>query len=271
MKASLSVFNYSDYRRFLDEYLVLRRRSEKGVQTKLAEEMQCQPAYVSKVLAKRAHFSLEQAERVSHFCHHTESEKDFFILLVQLERASTNELKKYFTNHLQHLRSKNKDLQEHMKLEKVSDLETQLRYYSHWSVVAIHVLLTIPNFRTRAAISAKLNLSVFEVNAAVEFLKGKGMIEEVDFEIKVGNVGLHLGADSPVIKQHHNNWRIKAMDSIASGSSENLHYSSVVSISEKDRERFRAELIKWIANFRNEVTDSKEETLIAIGIDFFNL
>ena len=58
-----------------------------------------------------------------------------------------------------------------MKLDQLSDLETQIKYYSHWSIAAIHVLLTIPEFRTRAAIAAKLNLSTTDINAGLDFLK----------------------------------------------------------------------------------------------------
>ncbi len=271
MTKDISVFRYSDYREFLAQYLAIRRGGEKGVQTKMAGVIGCQPAYVSKVLTKEAHFSLEQAERVSFFCNHIDEERDFFMCLVQHNRASTIHLKKYFSNQLQHLKIKNQDLKEHMKLERVEDLETQLKYYSHWSIVAIHVLLTIPGFRTRGAIGSQLNLSVADVNSAIDFLKSKGMVEENSGELSVGQVALHLGADSLVVKQHHYNWRIKAMDSIARGLREDLHYSSVVSVSEVDKERFRADLIKWIANFRKDVSESKEEGLAAIAIDFYNL
>ena len=264
----LYLYNYLDYRDYLQDYLSQRRALEKGVQTKLAEEMGCQPAYVSKVLSKSAHFSLEQAERVSHFCNHTEEEKHFFLLITQCTRSATTHLKKYFLSQIQNLKSKNKNLQEHMKLQKVSDLETQLKYYSHWSIAAIHVLLTIPQFRNRQAIAAKLNLSPNEINSAIDFLKSKSMVDESAGVLNVGQVGLHLGTDSPVLKQHHNNWRLKSMDAIARGSAEDLHYSSVVSLAEKDYDRLRAELVKWITSFRTEVTASKEENLAAICIDF---
>lgn len=271
MAKELLIYNYSDYRSYLTDYLENRRVIERGVQSKLAESIGCQPAYVSKVLAQGAHFSLEQAEKTSDFCNHTALEKHFFILLVQYTRSGTSSLKKYFLTQLEDLATKNKSLKEHMDLEKVSDLETQLQYYSHWKNAAIHVLLTIPGFRTRLALATKLSLPISEVNASIDFLKSKGMVEELAGNLTVGKVGLHLGSDSPVIRQHHNNWRLKAMDSIARGKTDDLHYSSVVSISESDRERFRADLVKWISGFRHEVEESKEEALVAIGLDFFSV
>jgi uncharacterized protein (TIGR02147 family) len=271
MTKEIYLFNYSDYRDYLRDYLDLRRTLEKGVQTKLAHEMGCQPAYVSKVLAKDAHFSLEQAERVSHFCHHTEIEKHFYLLITQQVRAATPQLKKFFTEQIQTLRLKNKSLKEHMKLDMLSDLETQIHYYGSWTIATIHVLLTIPSFQTRQEICSKLNLSILDVSKVIDFLKSKGMVEENSGRLKVGAVGLHLGSDSPIIKQHHHNWRLKAMDAIVRNNEDDLHYSSVVSLSVEDRERFRAELVKWIANFRKEVSLSKEEDLAAICIDFFYL
>ncbi|MBL7546029.1 MAG: TIGR02147 family protein [Bdellovibrionaceae bacterium] len=271
MTKEIVLFNYQDYRQYLRDYIADLRRLERGIQTKIADALSCQPAYVSKVLAGDAHFSLEQAERASQFCNHSDDEKHFFILLTQYTRAGTPALQKYFAKQLEELRLKNKSLKEHMKLEKVSDFETQLRYYEHWSIAAIHVLLTIPEFRTRSAIATKLNISMNDANAAIDFLKSKNMIQESGGLLSVGHVGLHLGADSPVIKLHHNNWRLKSMDSIARSNPDDLHYSSVVSLSNKDREHFREELLKWIVTFRNGITASKEETLAAIGIDFYSV
>lgn len=172
---------------------------------------------------------------------------------------------------MNHLKEKNKILKDHMKLDQLSDLETQLKYYSRWSIAAIHVLLTIPEFRHRKSIAEKLNLSLEDINQAIDFLKEKGMVEENSGQLQVGKVGLHLGADSPAIRQHHTNWRIKAIDAVAKGTVEDLHYSSVVSVSKKDKEKFRSDLIQWIANFRKEVEASPEEDLAAITIDFFSV
>jgi uncharacterized protein (TIGR02147 family) len=271
MARELLLYNFTDYRDYLSKYLEDRRKNERGVQTKLSEALNCQPAYVSKVLSMGAHFSLEQSEAASEFCNHTQNEKHFFLLLVQYTRAGTNSLRKYFSQQMEEIKTKQKSLKEHMALDKVSDLETQLEYYGHWKTAAIHVLLTIPQFRNRNAIAAKLHLPVADVNGAIDFLKSKGMVQEIRGELRVGTVGLHLGADSPVIRQHHSNWRIKAMDSINRAKSQDLHYSSVVSMSQADFEQIRAELVKWISRFRQEVESSKEETLVAIGIDYFNV
>jgi len=271
MARELILHNYSDYRDYLSDFLQERRKKERGVQTSLAQLIGCQPAYVSKVLAKGAHFSLEQAERTSEFCHHGESEKHFLMLLVQFTRAGTNSLRNYFLLQLDELRVKNKSLKEHMKLEKLNDLETQLQYYSNWKIAAVHVLLTISKFRTRNSIASKLNISIADVNTAIDFLKSKGMVEEGANELRVGKVGLHLGAESLVIRQHHSNWRLKALDSIFRGNANDLHYSSVVSIAESDFDRLRRDLVKWIAHFKREVEASKEETLVAISFDFYGV
>lgn len=269
MTNEISIYNYHDYRDYLNHYIQARRILERGIQAKLAESIGCQAAYVSKVLAGDAHFNLEQAERTAVFCNHTRDEKHFFLLLTQQTRAGTPSLKKYFGDQIEELKNRNKSLKEHINLDNVSDLETQLLYYGHWSIAAIHVLLTIPKYRTRVSIAEKLNMSASDVNRTLDFLKSKHLVEEHGGTLGVGKVGLHLGADSPVIRQHHNNWRLKALDSIARGDINDLHYSSVVSISESDRERFRSDLIKWIVEFRNSVEASKEENLISIGIDFF--
>src|SRR3712207_9531193 len=65
-------------------------------------------------------------------------------------------------------------------------------------------------------------------------------------ELTIGKARIHLGADSPLIGQHHVHWRMRAMRAIESDPQGGLHYSSVVSISRRDIERLRERLIALI-------------------------
>ena len=52
---------------------------------------------------------------------------------------------------------------------------------------------------------------------------------------------------------------------------DNLHYTTVVSLSTKDVQRLKERLIREIESLRQIVKDSKEEELHAFTMDFFRV
>lgn len=80
-----------------------------------------------------------------------------------------------------------------------------------------------------------------------------------------------LKGDSPFVVQHHENWRLRAMDNITRPRKENLHFSSVYTLSEKDFSRIREILHESIQEVWSIVQPSKEEKLCVLNLDFFEL
>ncbi|MBC7371681.1 MAG: DUF4423 domain-containing protein [Bdellovibrionaceae bacterium] len=64
------------------------------------------------------------------------------------------------------------------------------------------------------------------------------------------------------------------MDSIRSlekDQAQNLHYSSVVSISKKDVANIQEKLIEVLAEIKPIIRKSKEEDIYSLSMDFFSL
>lgn len=80
-----------------------------------------------------------------------------------------------------------------------------------------------------------------------------------------------MGADSPLISKHHQNWRLQAMQSFARRSGESLHYSSAVTLSAEDCVRVKEKIVALINDVKTVVRDSKEETLRCFALDFFEV
>jgi len=65
--------------------------SQRGERSRLALALNCQKAFISQVLADRAHFSVEHAIQIAQFLELDAHETDFFLLLVHLARSANND------------------------------------------------------------------------------------------------------------------------------------------------------------------------------------
>src|SRR5690348_7678173 len=101
-----SVLEFEEYKEFLREIEASRSELQRGFRSRLAEAAQCQNAFVSQVLNTSAHFSLEQGLRVAKFLSLGLEESQFFILLLEHNRAGTKELQGFFKLQLDSLREK---------------------------------------------------------------------------------------------------------------------------------------------------------------------
>jgi hypothetical protein len=82
---------------------------------------------------------------------------------------------------------------------------------------------------------------------------------------------VHLNRDSPLIRQHHTNWRMSAIQSLMNDNKEDLHYSTVSTLSRSDAEKLRADMTSLIENYVAVVKPSKEEVMYGFNLDFFCL
>lgn len=93
--------------------------------------------------------------------------------------------------------------------------------------------------------------------------------------LQVGATRIHLGNDSSLISKHHTNWRIQAIRSLdredRTQQNEDLHYSSVVSLSAADVLKIKAMLVETIESFNATVAPSKEELVQCLALDFFKV
>lgn len=264
-----TVFDYRSYKSYVTDSLDDLQHAKSGQRSRLARFIPCHSAYVSQVLNGNAHFSLEQGEKINTFLGHTEEESLFFLTLIQFERAGTTSLQNLFKKQLDAMLKKRDDLKQRLTYDKTLDAINEGVYYSSWHYAAIHVLVSIPNIDSKDAIARTLKVSNKRVAEVLEFLCRVGLVAEKKGKYSVGVNRIHLGSDSPHIGKHHTNWRFKAINSLDAPSDQDLHYSSVVTMSEKDAEKIRKILIEAIESVRAVVRASPEENIYCYGLDFF--
>jgi len=83
---------------------------------------------------------------------------------------------------------------------------------------------------------------------------------------------MHLDASSPLIRSHHANWRLHAMDRHPFlDQKDELAYSFAVCLSAKDAKAVRASLLEMIADIRKRTDPSPSEELFCLNLDWFRV
>jgi len=267
-----SIFDFKDYKAFLNEWLLSQPNSGRGIRGKLGEAVGCQLSFVSQVLQGEAHFNLEHGERISQFLQHSEEETNFLLLLIQYARAGTENLRKHLKRQIEKVLEHRLTLKNRMSHEgEELSLEDRMRYYSSWHYGAIRVACSVPALRTKEALRKKLSLPIKQLNEALEFLLEKGiLVLEGDQYIRTRRF-MHLGNDSALITKHHTNWRIKAMQHFDREGENDVHYSAVVSLSKEDLKKLKTMCVDYISGLEKTIKASKEETLASVCLDFYEI
>lgn len=264
------LFAHQSYKEYLTNRLEATQ-PVRGARARLAEAMGSQPAYVSSVLNGAGHFTPEQGEAINEFLAHSEAEADYFLLLLQWERAGTAGLKARLGRQMEKIREEKFNLQSRLPVGAELSESAQQIYYSEWFYAALHTLVSIPAFGTAESLATALKLEKKVVGEALKFLQEQGLVIANKGRLRIGPSRIHVGGNSPLVGRHHANWRLKAMQVISERRQEGLHYSSVVTLSEKDAVRIQEKLVADIKEIKEVIRASPEEKLMSFNLDFFRV
>lgn len=265
------IFDTNENLKYLQFRLEAPAKAKWGQKSEFAKSIGCDGAYVSRILEGKAHLSLEQAMRANRYFGHTPDESEFFLAQVGYARAGSQELRLHYKKQMDSLRNKHRTLSRRVDPAESFPEITQATYYSLWAYAAIDIATSIPSLQTADALSQYFHLSLESVTSILSFLRDCGVVEQKDGRWLNTNRQIYLSSDSPHIRKHHLNWRLKAMQMIEQPEARNLHYSSVVSMSVHDFERLKEHLIQAVTKARGIVKDSNDEMIAAYTIDCFEL
>lgn len=269
-----NIYEYDDYKEWL------LSRLERGSRKALSEAIGCQMSHVSAVLNDDAHLSPEQAEATARFLSLNNDETEFLLLLVQKNRAGTTSLARVVDRQLEVFRVKRRNLKERLAISDQLAADQESLYYSSWQFGAVHVALSIPGLDRPEILSTRLGIPLARVHEILDFLCLNGLAEIKKDRFVIGRAQVHLSKSSPFVARHHINWRLRAIaslegaiasDSRESVSTNELHFSSVVTLSERDFARVRETVASALADTLKIITTSPEESVAILNIDWMRL
>ena len=148
--------------------------------------------------------------------------------------------------------------------------EEKSTFYSSVIYSCVHAYTsTSKNGRSLEEIKNRFELSRTRTNEILMFLCDVGMCKENKGMYLVSENHTHVSKGSSHLLKHHANWRLKAIQYSEELSDEELMYTANLSISKKDFQKIREEIVHMIKSLVNTVQDSDPEEIAQFNLDFF--
>lgn len=237
---------------------------------RLAAYLRVHPTLISQVLNTEKDLSLEQGILICEYLGMSEAEREYFIALMEYERAGSKALKNYFLKRLQFLK-KQADLAvtKSGKAEEIREQDKAI-FYSQWYHSAVRLLTSLSECKTLDTIAEKLKLPKSQVRKTLDFLASVGLVKESNGKYEMGPSRTWVPANSPYAARHHINWRLKAFETYQQMGEADLALTVPMTLSKQDAVRFRKLLVEFIESLNPLIDASEPEELRCLNVDFFS-
>ncbi|MFL5813357.1 MAG: TIGR02147 family protein [Bdellovibrionia bacterium] len=265
----MDLFEYREYRRFIQDWI--QTDSFQGNRSKIAASAGCSPSWITRVLSGEVQLTPDQAHGVAVYFALSEIETDYFMLLVDFERAASASLKKRIQSKLEDLRAKGRGIGASINSAATVSEEDRNRYYSSWIYGAVHVACMIQPF-SAAELSQRLGIQLEILRKTLLDLQSMGLIAKAGAgRLKATSLTVHLPAGSAAANTGHMIWRNRVIQKLQEPSEEGLHYSGIHNLSKADLRTVEKVIKDAVLRCRKTIEKSPSETLAVLCVDWFEV
>lgn len=265
-----SIFQYTDYKEYFRDYLESLEDRARGEHARIAKAIRVNSSLLSQVFGGPRNLNQDQAFKLGMYWGFNKLQTQYFIALVQLERAGSKQLKVFLKETLDQIRHSSKDMTYRVPKSNILPDEDQSIFYSEWYYSAIRLLCDIKEI-TPQEMSERLGLPLEIVNRTLNFLQSRGLVEINGNVLSMGHNRTHLPSHSPFIGQHHRNWRTRAAQKLHPLQEQEFMYSSPLTISKKDALKVREILLEAVDQMNLIVKSSPSEELMCFSCDWIRI
>jgi uncharacterized protein (TIGR02147 family) len=265
----MSIFDYTDYKSFLREWLLARPKRGHGESRKMALHLGVSTTMISQVLNGPKDLSLELAMELGEYLSLTSIETEYFLALVEHSRAGSHKLKNQFYKKIKAMQEEAQKIKARVEKDKELSLEEKNMFYSNWLYSGLRNLIATEKFKTVDDLADKLKMPRYQVQKVLDFLIQTQLVVLDKNKLTYGFKSTHVGVDSPLVNSHHKNWRLRSMEVMAYKNEKDLFYTAPMSLSAKDAQKLRDQILAFIQELVKTVQKSDSEVVRCIGIDFF--
>lgn len=267
----MDIFSFSDYREYLKKWLNHARKHDLGNLTRLAEAAQVHTTFLSNVVSGNKNLSLDQATLISEFIKHTPIECDYFFALIEIERAGSVKLKKYWQAKKNKLIDERKKLSSRIGAHRELNDSDRAIYFSSWIYSAIFAAVFINDGQSLDQTAKMFSISREKAESYLNFLVTTGICRLNDSLYLPGETFVYVANESPFVVKHHTNWRIKGIQKMDSRTAEELFVTAPVSLAKSDVPKIREIMAQALQQAMQICKDSKAEEVVCLNIDFFRV
>ena len=263
-------FDYDDYKKLVLARVSSMPKEGRGEFQRIAAHLKMHTTRVSHVFKGSENLTLEQATSLADYLGFNELETEYFLNLVNLERAGTQPLKRFFQKQRSRIRDQSKELFHRLPKDQVLSDEQKAMFYSNWFYSGIRLLSSIEGFHDVDRIAERLELPKNLVRKVMDFLLKCGLCIEKNGKFTMGPKQTHLEAESPMVMRLHANWRIMAITKHPKISPDELALTMPMSLNLSDIPLIRKRLVEVIEEIRKiPAAADKPDQLACVNIDLF--
>lgn len=269
----MSIYQHISYIEALDKAIEEQRTAVSGwTLSKLAEQSQMQPSYLTNVLKGRCDFNSDQLYRVCENLEFKVDEIEYLLLLLESKRTTYKNRKRQLEKKIEQVRSQQLRSEKYLKTKPVELSAEQLeQYYLNPYIPLVHIYLGFVSGPVNAETLAKNFLTtkeqmtgVLKVLEEIKYIRRKGTSYEVLVE------GQHLPRESHILRPHHLMMRMKSLDQIQRMSAEQSYsFSATISTMPEVRTKIQSEFLKFLKAAEKLVKDHPSEKMYQINFDLF--
>lgn len=263
----MSIWSFENYKEFLTAVI---QQGKRGLISRLAEAAGCQRSYLSNVLRTHIHLVPDQVFGICRYMGLDPSETDYFLLLLEKDRAATPSYRQHLEGKTRELQKEHEDLAHRLDRKPLQNGADQIRYYSAWYYSAVHILVSISRFQSVVAISRALGLDPELVHEVLQELVAMGLVKRSGSQWSFLSGDIHVPKDSPLVSLHHNNWRQRAVLR-SQAKKEGVHFTMVQAVSKQVAGEIKEKVLKCIEEASAIAGPSESEELIYLGIDQYSI
>ncbi|MGZ3810025.1 MAG: TIGR02147 family protein [Bacteriovorax sp.] len=257
-----------NYRSYVQAWARSRGRGEFR---RIASNLDMHTTLVSQVFKGKKCLTEEQASKLCVYMGLNSLETDYFIKLVQIERAGSEQLKDIFRRHLRQIQAQANEIRNRVPESKELNEQDRTIFYSSWQYSLVRLLISLDGFQTAEKISFRLNLSLSRVQEILAFLTSRGLCTLQGNQYKRTKQNTHVEAKSPLAIRHHQNWRSKSLQLHEKMTADDLAFTAPIALSKKDFNKVRKILLDSISEISKIVEASPSEELAYLGIDWIGI
>ena len=273
MNIKFDIFSYMSANKLLRIFIKTQPQKGRGLIKNIADHLDISSPQVSQFLSGIKIITVDQAYQIGRYFSWSELEMEYWLTLVEYERASHHEAKKYFHKKLEKIRL------ESLKVAKVVSLTTEISdedkatFYSSWIYSALRLYCSIGQGKDIHELhQAFPEIEPAELNEILNFLIHCHLLKKEGLHFELGMQRTFVPKNSPFLKQHLCNWRIKAIERASFITDEEIMFSAPMSISEAGFKKVRRELQDWVKNIsENLVSYGDAERVACLNLDLFKI
>lgn len=273
MSEKFDIYTYAEPSKLLRSFIASQPQKGRGLVKQLAEHLGVASPQVSQFLSGVKTITMDQAYLIGRYFSWTELEMEYWLTLVDWERASHHEVKKHFKKKLESLK------QESLRIGKAVAATTELseadkaQFYSSWVYSGIRLFCSVGQGKRIEEIhQAFSEFPPTDINTVVEFLLQRQLLKKSGLLYEMGTQRTFVPKGSPFLKQHHTNWRLRAVERAIFIQDEEMMFTAPLSISENGFKKVRRELQDWIKHISDNLESYGDaEQVACLNIDFFRV